>query len=771
MLYLRGVAVALTWNEAARLPGVIRYYEFRGTFNRGTEAAPVLEPFAWATVPINKDGELLGGMVEGRIVALGKISRGFPEVVGGAPERVNTSITLDDTDGALSTYFRGGNTPETEYTLASFLNLRGKLYAGLVDPTTGERVEQAITPTLVVAGAPRRVNRQITLRLASWDEPIFPQVRDLVRVSALVNATPVADGEAQGAVRSGSPTGYPMADWMRDSGEFVESLDTIVPYAYGRPTLLPIRVSAAGASRILWVAYVGRNKATLFRLTEWGFFFGSVGDKSTNANPLQVRQIQVSTTNIHGESVALWVTIVAVDTEDHANPNGELARAQRAILERVDTGDPLIVVPSSRSRVGVPQAAAVPGTPSPINPASLIERVILDHSRAGSSGIHTASFARTKAAMDAAAGQVGLTIAGAENLVDTVTAFARPFGLSLWVDTSDRLRCLPANAWGTEEFTEAANASSVTEIKAADIFSEFAEEIPVEGEARGAAVAHLAIDWPGEVAEVWPADQMPTYAPGGVRLPLSQEAKASIPGRVIYPPAASDALADASARRNWPTRRWNFLVELHTAADRFGELVRVTHPDGAQIGGYVRRLGRIERAELDPVTHMATVTVEDLGPVEFIKVGVLDSWQHWICADPGELNGAGGCNLLFYPGDGRIEIDGDPLPIPEEWKEPSGMLSLWTYGALEPANRRSFRIEYFETNSEGKAIAVHVRESPEEGGMAPCNAAGQNGPLGGWVVMHTHTSMPGHRIDKIRLCYEPSAQFSDGDQGYRYSGG
>ena len=293
------------WVRLARAPGSSAYWVFRGSFQvPHPDGTTDVQNVVWADREV-----MLSTRIQGRMATPGRIVHGLPETVGGAPERVSTEITLDDLDEALVPYFVGGASPETEYMGFSVLNLRGRLFYGL-QGADGTTTEVAVTPTLVTAGAPTRKGRRITIPMASWDEKFFGAVRDLFTVGSLAEAEVVQEGTTYFQLGTEPFTATQFGEIV---SEWTENLEQIVPWAYGRPTLLPIKATGELPDRLTWAGFVSRKRPDLSSWGAWSKFLGEVGAHVPASWYVSAHAIKVRVQNIHGEDTVVWAVLVSWD--------------------------------------------------------------------------------------------------------------------------------------------------------------------------------------------------------------------------------------------------------------------------------------------------------------------------------------------------------------------------------------------------------------------------------------------------------------------------
>ncbi|HEY0839630.1 MAG TPA: hypothetical protein VGD74_05545 [Vulgatibacter sp.] len=708
----------MTWDELARRHDARPVWIFRGECPGGRSVA-------WGTSSVTAPGFSGGefeviGRVEGRILSVGDITRGIPSAHDGPPERIDTQLVLDNHDRALDWLMIGGPTVASEFTGDSALNLSGKVSLAWV--VNGELQELDVTPTLCVAGSPSQVGGLITLPLASRDELLVGKsdkkvtVRDLLEATATRGKMTQGDGEAE------------FHEWGTLSAKFGEEhLDDEIPWAYGRVPIRLVHVTdqANDGDRVL-LAWLSRAEPTISPRDEWEIFSEQYGEAPLSilgtrggwyafAVPLELPEIG-----------SFWLTGIAVY---------RLESKRKALAEGV--------------HYAIPPASSRLGTSSPASPPAIIRQVIADHALAGSAGIDGPSFTSAAAASASTAGAFGGLVTADTDIADALGQLSA-LGYGLWIDTDDRLHIQALGAWdGTEEL------SGLPVIRPSDVIQgSWREWLPVQAAERGAAATRTRIEWTREQEEIFREEDRRAWAVGLHRAKLAQEAEATIAGGWIFPPASDVALTGAGARRAYATRRISFVCAAWTAGLRLGQLVRITHPYGLQAtgGGYTQRLARVERMEIRPSEMGVTLQLEDLGPLEALRVGRLDSREFWVERIPST---AGSPDLEFKGGNIVRTSKAFFKPTDEG-------LSLQTWGAPTPGNRRSWRIKTVLSTTEAELTEVAAKAETVDASPPATPLIDQN-----WILMHNRTSRGwGYRPWAITAADEDVGVFTDGSDGF-----
>lgn len=712
------VAVSGSWEDLARRDRATAYYVFRGRFG---DSGPVV---MWATRPVRHPDD---GLIEGRLLsAPDSIVSGIPETYGAMPERTSVAISLDNTDRALDAWFIGGTGAEDEYGGDSFLTLRGKLWLGLKG-ADGQNIEKALTPTLCCAGSPTFAEGRIVLPMASRDEGILGPTSKLITVEELKGADALAAGDAR--LLDGSVLTFPTEEWKIRRGRFTESLDAVVPCAYGRSAIELTPVAKGGR----YLAFLSMSEPRIDDATAWVFEQEKFEAHEFRTDRLWLWKIQVSVERDDGTTLTPWV--VGLDLRQVADEVAD----RRSYL-----------IPPASNHTGMPDGVLA-------TPANIAKQIVIDLSGLGSAAVDSASFQRASKALPRA-GICGGVVRSDAALAEVLTHICA-FGLALTVESDDRLHCHVVGGWSAEE-KQQAESGDLTHIGMWEIGEgTWAERLPVGSSERGAPATRVSVDWSSEQAEFWPARYRRQRAPGLAAAQMSQESEARISGAWIFPPNADDALSTMASRRVFATRRVGFVVlSPWPAALARGSLLRVSHPWGMGGGGagYSQRLMRLERTELSGKEHACRVVLEDLGPVESIRPGLLDTITNWMKYAPSADN----CAIGIVGGDTWISFD-TPVADPS-WV--GCTLGIWRPG--NPSNRGTYRIVAVgganDVQVDRPFLADDYIDSPTP--RAPIDEP--------WIVLKNRASEGwGYRPEYITLADEATGLHSDGSAGFRMTSG
>lgn len=712
----------MTWDDLARRDSVSAYFVFRGTFASGAAVR-------WAT----SRPRFLSPALDPRMSLPAPIVCGMPETMAAPPERVSTSITLDNSDGALTNYFAGGTDTLTAYEGDSFLNLTGQLYLGLV-ADDGTCQEEAVTPTLCVVGSPSTNGTQITLPLSSDDRDILGPSPKMIELGDLFDAARTsltASGDMIDGAGNTSTGWYTSAVWNVLLGAVSVEEAQFAPWVFGRAAFPCIRVSTNGSfGGRTYLVGLTASQPSIAQFPDWDLHWSKHGSAISKGNVLLVRA-PFSHERADGSTVAGWLLLLELS---------ELAP------ERDDEDPPLFAIPPTNAHLGIPS-----GTKA--TPSNIIRRLITDLSAGGLGGVHASSFDR--AAKDVpTAGAFGGAIRSDAAIAEVVTHICGATGIALWHGADDRIHALAVGAWNASDVTEAASAPHLRE---GDIFEgTWSERIP-SGDERGAAATRVSVDWPSEASDFWGRDNTRARAPGVTELEIREENEARIPGAWVFPPASAHALSEVGGRRRHVYRRISFVTHAWVAALGVGALVRVSHRQGMQAGGYNRRLMRLLRYEILPAEMAARCEFEDCDALENTHAGVLDSIYNWVRYRPSpDAEGVGATFTVSASAGGTLVTCSHAVFS-------AGMVgcSLWTPGATT-ASDRARRIASFVSTTQVQVDRAYVG-ALSVGVSAECDPWDEP-----WIVMDNHdTKGAAYRPDYIRLSEEATGEFTDGTSGFQ----
>ena len=718
--------VARTFDELERAPAVRDYWVVRGTINAEGQSVP----FAWSTVGVV--GPL--GFIEPRLVEPpAAFTVGLPAAVGVPPERVTTSIRVRNHDGALDQFLTGGPTPQTEYTGPSLYGIECQVYEGYIDEL-GAAVERAWTPTLVLDGEIEHADGVISFGLASKDQAILGRSHRLVTAQQIRDA----DFVAGSCVGWGYDVGLVGDDiWRAARDGWVEGLDRVVPWAYGR-ALIPLERMSGDAAETQFVACL-TSEETNVRLTNWTVCgqkggvverIPQIGEGATNRG-IASYIVRVQLTDDLGAPFAAWV--IGCTTSTGARD-----------YER------LWIVPGPTTLLG-----ALEG--EPMTAPDVLRTVVQDHAEMGGAAIDAASFDAAAVALADTSGMIGGIYGDGATIADLITHIAQPVGLGLYFGPGDKLHALLPGSWGTADAEVA--AGSLPALTDAEVFpaaqgaSSWSEVAPSDPEDLGAPATWVTLQWDGDQRTVWPSEERRDRASAAKRVDVRTEMELRLSGAWVHPPASVNVIGSYVGARSFATRQVHATVPTWIARQGAGSLIRARHGQGL---GYDGAPLRLLRATVMPAERAATCTWLDVSALEAMLVGVLDSEAHWVLYDPA---GNGGV-LKFNKGEVKAILD-KPLAS-------AGWIgaSLWTFGSSVPELRRSWRIKDVVSSTE---IVLDL-DAPVAGELEAADPALPH--LAPWIVMHNHdTRGATFRADKIRACDELAQVFSSGDPGYQYSQG
>lgn len=719
----------MSWIDDARRDRAAFYLAFRG--EAGTRQV------AWGTHTVHRAGQR---PLEARLQMPQSIVRGIPETHAGAIERVSLRLNLDNTDRALDWLMHGGETEVGTFLEDSALTLAGKLYVGLLD--TGEEIP--ITPIICMSAQASQQGRWISLPMASRDDLILGPSRRLITLGDLRNAPAVRDGLQ--AVHGRQPASLPATEWQKIRGRFNADLSAVIPWAYGRTPIRLTRGTTDTQPITHYLAWIQRSQPPL-RIAEWQWTGSDYASPPPESFSLWGR---AAPTGLDRLDLVLpgrvWAFPVRVSLEDE---DVDVWVVGVTINAGVDGDADVHVIPGPRDRVGLwPGDGVMGGVPD------IIRAIVQDHSVLGAAAIHSQTYERARRA-SSSHGVTGGLVATDAPLWERLSHLAG-LGYALWIDTQNRLRMLPAGAWSEEEI--AIVEAGVPEIAMHDVVAGTWREWIPSGDARGAAARRISIDWSSDQTSYWPRDMLLRRPAIMRRAKILEETETRISGAWTFPPMVEDALAMVGTLRVWPTRRIECVVSgLWAAALELGDLVRISHPDGVAPGGYHRRLARVERMEIQPAEQGVRLQLEDLGWLDGLRPGVLDSITHWMIYDPRGT----GIRISLFAEDGTVKADA------EVFTQAMVGAHLRVWGAAHDGNRREYRIVSVDSPT-----SIQVWPTPAVDEEVEASPLGVDLGRAAWYVCHSRASLGMHyRPWAITLAGEESGQHSDGTPAYRLLGG
>jgi hypothetical protein len=749
----------LAFYDIARSKSEYDYYlVLRGTF--ASTAAGV-----WSTRPL----KTTTGPVEDRMEIDG-VRSALPETAGGEPERVTVTVRLHNHDDALTPYIRGtaSAAASTENKGDSFTNYTGKLYLGVRDPADGSLYEQAITPTMCLAGSMSYDGFTVTLPMASFDDRVLGQSQIAFTVRDLKASTAGADpGDWVGRYDSGTLT---QAEFSASLGGYTENLDETIPYLYGKQIVPLLRVGESIASdRNLYGAWTFVAFASIKEPSTTGFSASSSG--VVNGWPIYVEnrgeilkempehhnvrdfspqvmieRIQRSVTNAQGETFDVWVLIVKFTT-------GTDDQHKKLMASK-------LFIDPKPSHQGIATDAEVLAGLSYSPGPGLIAALVRDHSVAGSSGVDSTSFARVRGGAG-----LGIVYRPTDPIRTAIHRVANAGGYSPWIGVDDALHISAAGSYNSaDETTIAAGLQHVTH---ADIIDGWSEELPYNSGQLGAPARRVVLAWSDEQRRFWSNDKdgrhLLVEAPGVLATvpDISEAIDAEIDGAAIYPPKALSLLTAITIRRGLPRRRIHAVCRAWLATIEKGTLLYLSHPRGLgdnSGGGYALRLVRLESTDYQPGEDGCACVFEDLGPVADLKVGVLDTITNWTATGP-----TAGDQITLTSGSRTVTCNTGNV---RQFSAADVGRLLWTPGAVNDGNRSSKRIATFTSATSVDVDAVDAAYSATE----TITASGSNYSAT-WIIMESQeTKTSSYRPTRIRVCVEATGVFRDGStEGYVYT--
>lgn len=703
-----------------------RYWVLRGSFGPGLSVEWASESVLHQSGPI--DGRLVGDPSSFAI--------GLPSAIGAPPERITTTVELDNADGALDRWIVGAERTESEYTEPSFLTFEGRLYRGTI-AADGTCAEEVFTPPLAASGSVDvdRSKGTVSLSLAHVDRAMLGPIRKVYTTQEFA---------AGGLV--GIDCAYPevLAEVDEDAiwalfGQ-TDNDESPIPWIYG-PVHVPLtRVTPDGQYPAIYVAGMVRGQATL---------------------PEFYADAQASIVGkVYGEYRAmqrvLTEPIPALVEVDLPAPGGGVDRVVVAIAvqARAPRDKAEQYWWSSKALNGVTFGSGGKATP-----ARVLREIIADHAEAGSACLHAASWDAVEAEQDRVMPYGCAGAIEAETTIAELIEYIAPIGdMGLWVGP-DGLLHVTTGGWGKADADEAKGA--LPELIEPDVYpgddsgaAAWSEAIPADPDDRGAVLTKVSVQWTEEQRELFPVAISGGTAPR--RVSLAVDSEWTPPGDWINPREAGPVVRAMASRGAYPTRRVRFPSHPSLALLGPGVKLRVSHPWGVTAEPpYLRRLVRLERGDVQPGDHAAALTLEDLGPSEQIRLGLLDSIGEWLAVDPSKPK----------PSTLTLEVGGKALSTEAIFTSSMVGATIWAHGASLSENRRSYRIKKY---LDGKTVEVDAPPSAME--TIPSAVVSQllDAP---WLIMWTHESKgPAFRPDYIRGARLPDGLLGDVDRGFQFSG-
>lgn len=722
-----------------------KYRVFRGSFYdaKGSATTSVV----WSSAPIQAATEIL----EHRLRSPGRTRKSLPQTVSGVPERASLELELFNTDRALGPYLVGTDSASAgnEYLGDSFYNLRGILYAGVVN-SDGTTSEQPLTPTLYNVGSPSFDEDIVRVPMATRDQGILGRPRPSVTVRQIKDAAFSSAG-LRYYLDGTAGTAQDSDAWAAFVEEITENQDEVVPFAYGCALLPHILTRATGnyADGVLFVSF---NAITLSDARLWkiaGETQDEVVNYSRTLSSLWSTKITIARAEEDGGGN---VDIYVCGLSFHADQNlGNVLSFTRLKDGRGR------VRPNFTNRL----SGCIAGSSGPFGPTEVVRAIVTDLSETGSAGIDATSFDRAKLAFPISGACCGL-VYGTATIAELLYHIGSAWGLAFWIGLDDKLHVHPLNAYSTVD--AAAAAGTLPRIDSGDFATgpggsgNYSEVMPREAGARGSAASRTNLGWSREQQAFFPPEILTRHAPGNTLIPLGEETIAEVSAAWLNPDVADRVLATHGGRVSFPTRQWTLAVHDWISTYELAQLVRFSYDRAVGVGGaagYVDRLGRLISVE-DVEDEYAVITVEDLGPAEAQRPCVYAALADWVKYD------AAGTGVTLDLGSGglsRIKASAaifDATFVGCHFSIPA---------ATDPLNRDvQYRIMTIVSTSIvtiDRALNSTETLAAVAGGTAPRYA--------GWCIEHSEASKV--NTTYLTACDEATGLNRAGDPGYNVGAG
>lgn len=647
----------------------------------------------------------------------------MPTALGIAPERASTQITLSNADRALDRFLVGtSGRVGTSFVGSSFLDFRGKVFRVLV-AADGTMTEIPYSPTMIVAGPIDDVPGEVHLTLAVDDSHVFAASESIKPLSHYLEATEYAPSWNSAPLRgyfkipNRNPATYP---WDRLSGAAIAqklNREVSIPWIYGNTPVRLIKVA---------------------KETETWYVAGIIAD----ADPI----------------INLEYRLVAED-------NGKLVE----ILPEIENGIWNFLVDFGPNETLVCFCAIkpenkylekdlwlLPSLRPAWNPVHMVRQLIVDHSKGGLAAIDTASLNAAVSTTSRYTGCIAGVYEDSSSVAGVLENIAPLVGLRTWIGVDDKLHF---SVLGISKAELGSDISNLPEIvpsddypRSTDGFPSWRGTLPTDPDDPGAALSRVTLEWPEILTKIFPAETNQDRSSYTRKTKLAGEVEQRLKGDWIDPLYAGPLIQAVLSRSARPTRTAEIATHASVATIPIGSLVRVTHPFGA--GGWDRRLARLLGVEVRPAEHAAIATLEDLGPVEDLRPGKLDTLSNWITQN---WNGSG-IKLTLSNEYAQIQTSSTVFA--------SSMVggTVWVQGSANPAANRSYKIV---SVPDGKTAIV----SPIPPVNEVINASPSGTPLekSAWLIVHTQTTKgPGFREGYIRGANLVTGKFDDGTDGFQF---
>ena len=701
-----------------------KFRELRVTFDSGATAR-------WGTAWVHTPT----GRVEGRLLATGRARSIFPERQGDRPENASFGFTLDNSDRALNALLIGTTgAVATEYSGDGVLNLKAQLFACFIDEDGGFH-ELALTPEMVCAATVEFDETTVELSLSNSDDAVLGDVQDVVTVRQLRDATWKTAG-VYALLDPGTTYALGEEGHLATMATVVDSLETVIPFAYPQTPLELIRFDEGQAGDIAGVLFVSKFAVDISDAAQWEVFRKDFdGAEEVARQVTQLRTAELTFLRSDGTTIDLWVVYAIVRLRgSYDNEKLWFLAPVTNCLSAYDT-----------------ELAGRPFTPTEI-----ARTIVRQHSLLGAAGINDASF--NLVAYSIGAGFSGGLVRGGARIAELLALIGEPFGLIWQIGTDGKLMVFAPNAWNDADVS--AVAAGIPHLRhGVDVFN-YRERIPREIDARGSAVNKAFLEWSPEQQAFYPASMLPTRAAGNTSLPLGPVIECRVRGDWVNARIGRRALQAVLERRSFPTRRFLLSCSDHVGLLARGQLVVYTHRLAAgttSATGYQRRLARFEGGEDGP-DHVFVAEFEDLGAVADMKPAVYDTIDNWIRYDP---TGDTGKKITFAIGSTTVTCTGwDPSAAGlEEGDE------LHAIGAVTKRHRAAVFIFGGPTAT---TFEIEFAATANETVMASAAAD----PIDtNWLILKSQATKTPWNTTKLTVCDEAAEQFRDLSQGFQYSNG
>ncbi len=649
---------------------------------------------------------------------------GVGESLGSAPELASTNVSLNNVDGALNRYALGTvSGPASEFIDSSFLDFTGRIYRAVVGQG-GTITETQCTPTMVVSGPVQDEPGSIHFTLVVRDDHILGPSDTIKPISYYFDhSNPSVDWVAAPLrtyfkIPSRVPYSYIWDRCRAAAYASKQNLDTAVPWLYGAA---PVQMTKIAQETESYFVVGVPNNPDVYANIWYRIFYEEDG-----------KVIEVETTVDNG----IFTFIVSFDDVDLVCFCA--FKADRPFLDKE-----LWIVPTDAS------------SEESTNPIYLLRTLMADHAKGGPSVIDAASFNAVEAASKRFNGAVAGVFEDSSSISGILEHVCPLLGLRTWIGLDDKLHvCLTGMTKA-----ELGNLSDLPELdasddypKSTDGFPSITGTTPSDADDAGAAVTRVSIQWPDIYTKLFPIETASDRSSFSKKTKLAKETERRLAGDWIDPTKAFSIFSALLERSAYPTRTATMVTHPSILSVPTGSLLRVTNPFA--LGAWDRRLCRLLKADVHPSEHAAIIHLDDLGPTEGLKAGMLDRLSNWSAMNP---NGTGI----------KLRLSNEYANIQTSSAVFSASMvgaCIWVQGSSDAGSNRSYRITSV-TNST-TAIVSPVPTVNEEITASPSGTAIEKSA---WSIVHTHKSKgPTFRPDYIRGTNLTTGKFDDGTGGFQF---